>query len=287
MKGSIMKLRTATVFLACLLASTSSALFAQAAPASSSGTKEDKVARVMEVTGIASGCASIPTYISALFGQQKAQFGEEKYAKLIGIMTDSFSETNIHRYIRDELVGNYDAARCESILRTYEGKLFLDITARENEALSVENEAKVAQFDYSAIDAGRDKILDEFIDVTKSVEQEESMVLGALDVYLKAYNLFLPKDSKIAPDAIRQVEDQTRAALGSDENRMGLKKRMAQIYEDFSNEELERYFAFYDSDAGKWLYEGYMSGFQKALESSMKDAAGKIVAEFNLSEQNI
>ena len=35
-----------------------------------------------------------------------------------------------------------------------------------------------------------------------------------------------------------------------------------------------------------WLFANYMKGFQKALEISMKDAAGRIISEFNLSEQN-
>jgi hypothetical protein len=35
-----------------------------------------------------------------------------------------------------------------------------------------------------------------------------------------------------------------------------------------------------------WLFANYMKGFQRALEVSMKDAASRIISEFNLSEQN-
>lgn len=276
-----MKLKARVFVLVSLLAASGICLAAQAA-----GSPADTVSKVMEVTGIAAESASMPAYISAIFGQQKAEFGDEAYAKILGIMSDSFSQENINRRIRDQLVSRYNGDYCARILSAYQKKLFLDITARENEALSIENEAKIKDFDYSKLSPERDAILDEFLDATKTIDTMETMVLGALDIYLKSYNLFLPKDGKIAPEALDGVKEQTRAALRSKENRANMKLRMAQLYESFSDEDLKEYFAFYLTDEGAWLNENFMAGFQKALESSMKDAAGKIIAEFKLSAQN-
>jgi hypothetical protein len=244
--------------------------------------KQELISKVLDVTGIEKQFSDLSGVIAAMYQGQQQQLPGEAYGKIIDIINDSFGGTNFSAYIQKEMGAGYREDYCLAIAKTYESKLFKDVTAREIDAMRPEETARIEGLDYSKVSAGRDGIFESFMEEGKSLENQKRVTTSAVRAFIYTYNILLPEGRKIGKDVEAQALQGVGQQLSSPDSRLRTKKYLAIIYEPFSDAQLKEYFAFYSSAAGKWLNGIVFDGFEKGFAACMTDAANKLKEAFNL-----
>lgn len=247
-----------------------------------SQAKDKLISSVLEVTGIEKQFTDLSGMIVGMYQGQQAQIPGESYQKIVGVIADSFGGTNFTSYIRKSMEDGYREDYCRKIIKSYESKLFLDVTAREIDVMRPEEMAKLAGFDYSQVPAARDKLFESFMVEGLRLESQKGVTAAAVRAFIYTYNILLPESSKISKDIEAQAIAATEASIDSKETKAQLKVYFAATYESFTDAQLKEYFGFYSSAEGKWLNEVMMKGFEKGFEACMADAANKLKKAFNL-----
>jgi hypothetical protein len=247
-----------------------------------SEAKQDLIAKVLDVTGIEKQFSDLSGVIAAMYQGQQQQLPGEAYGKIIGIINDSFGGTNFSAYILKEMGSGYREDYCLAISKTYESKLFKDVTAREIDTMRPEEVARIEGLDYSKVGASRDAIFESYIEEGKSLDNQKRITASAVRAFIYTYNILLPEGRKIGKDVEAQALQGVEQQLSSPDSRLRTKKYLAMVYEPFTDAQLKEYFAFYSSAAGKWLNGIVFDGFEKGFAACMADAANKLKEAFNL-----
>jgi hypothetical protein len=253
----------------------------------SADSKEQKIGKLLDVTGIKEQLRAMPELVKATFDQQKQQFGNETYAKIRDIIAKAFKEGDFIRIAKEEILAHYDEKLCDSVLKRYESKLFLDITKAEIKASENYDQSQFDGFDYSKVDEKRDAVIVKLIEDTDSIGIQSKTTSLTLKAFINSFNFFLPEENKITAKQLDAIIAQTLETITSDENMLNLKKRYAVIYKDFSNKQIEEYFSFYSTDEGKWVNTNFVNGFTKAFEACMEESARSIIDQFKLSGKQL
>ncbi len=244
--------------------------------------RQDLMAKVLDVTGIEKQFSDLSGVIAAMYQGQRQQLPGEAYDKIIGVVNDSFGGTNFSAYILKAMGSGYREDYCLAIVKTYESRLFKDVTAREIDSMRPEEIARIEGFDYSKVGAARDAIFESFLEEGRSIENQKRITASAVRAFIYTYNILLPEGRKIGKDVEAQALQGVELQLSSPDSRLRTKKYLAAVYEPFADAQLKEYFGFYSSEAGKWLNGVVFDGFEKGFEASMTDAANKLKQAFNL-----
>jgi hypothetical protein len=241
-----------------------------------SESKDKLIERVISVTGIEKQYSDMSKMIEEYYKQQKGNIESRTYEKILGIIYESFSSTNITNYIKKEMENNFNEKYCKRIIKRYKNELFLSIANSEVDYLNRIDFNKVNTYNYQNISSERDSLFDRFIDHANYIGMQKRMAYAYYHSYITTYNLFLSERNKVTRESERIFMEEVYRELESKRNRDLVKKQLAIIYEKYSEKEIEYYLKYILSSEGKWLNEKVIRGFEKGYNECMKYAVLKI-----------
>jgi hypothetical protein len=256
----------------------SSILFAQ--------TTNDEIDTLMEYTGINKQIEQFIAVMPQMFEEQKDKFTDDEYGEVLKIVNAEWSAANLKDCIKDELIKNYDEKVVKSLDKQYQDKLIRDITAQEVADTTPEFEGLVDQFNYETVSDSRKKQIDKMFAVTKELESIKIITKDSIKAFDTTFNLFMPNEKKITPEAEDQTIESTIEVIDSEESILRLKKSDALHYQKFSDDEISRYISFLSSPSGQWVNANLLAGLDKGVKSIMRGVAEKIKAQYASSDSN-
>ena len=250
---------------------------------------QDRAAQVEEILSLNGSIRQYEGFsetMGQLNEQMKGSSGADASSVIARIILEEFSGASISARVKDYLIDHFDQESCDAIRAAYADPLFLRITEDEVAASSAEFQARLESYDYGKVPDERDKLYAAMLDSLHAVETQERSLISAMRAYFSIFNLILPRDRKLGQAVIEGAIDSVRDMVRSEEFLMQLKTMYAIIYGGYTEEELLRYMALYESPEGRWMSEAADAGFREALVDIMEASAQRIIEELGLQAEN-
>ncbi len=209
----------------------------------------------------------------------KTNTDPETYALILNSIQESYNSDLANKVIADTLKENFDQKHFQDILEWLRSPLSKKITQLEVEFLTPASQQRFQDFSKTVISnpAFRDRIvLMQRLDSAKN--ETRKLIEIATNTYAeitKATEAALPKDRRIKDGVIETEARDMKTRLQQPVKDAVLIKSLY-AYRSLSNEELEQYIKFLESDIGSWFSKIVEQGIIKANAQANKAFGNKL-----------
>jgi|GEM_PF-2938260 len=222
--------------------------------------------------------ASFVTDMKDIFEGSVTESAEALGADKVALLTDTFARTvtaeSVFENFKTHFSKNFEATHLSETIAWMESPVGKRIRAMEDFADSPEGEEAMMAYIQTLKENPPDSVRSEKIFTLfeeKGVKKIiTNMMTGMMSSSERIVNRSLPEESRMTPEQLREAEEEMSqfVALSTE---MGVVMLSMFMYKDATDEDLEKFFAFYNTDAGNWIANAELNAFIGMVESSFAD----------------
>lgn len=238
------------------------------------------IAEVLELSGAKKQVEQIPDIVNAQLTQRQMEVKPEVYEKVSRIMAESYKANTLYQDVVNYFKNNFDQNRLLVILEWLQSPLSQKMSRLEIQASTAEAMQEMrnfaAQLQYTPPRQERLALVQRFDEVVGATEMSIEMSLASFRGLAKAIDPTLPPEKRLQEGQLEQLCNQMKAQL-----QMPLKNStlvsFLYTYRSVSDEELNTYIDFWESDTGKWFNRVSSEAVMEAMTKAAEGAGNQMV----------
>jgi hypothetical protein len=229
---------------------------------------------LLQRSGLRGQLGSLSAGIRAQFVRaHRNQSGQDRIT-IDRIVAERFAPETLYARIKVEFQRNADSGRLEKALAWYDSPLGKRITAQELAALVAGGAEAVADLEQNRPSSRRLDLIERLDEGSGASETTVDVTVAIVRSLTVAFQPGLPAVAGLSRDQLDRQITQARNRTLEDMRRVCLVS-MLLAYRGLSDEELDQYVQFVESEAGQW----YMSVTNSALLAAINAAADTTASE--------
>lgn len=230
---------------------------------------------LLQRSGLRGQLGSLTAGIRAQFRRAHRNQSSQDRITIDRIVAERFSAETLYSRIKVEFQRNIDSGRLEKALAWYDSPLGKRITAHELAALVAAGGAEaVADLEQNRPSSRRLDLIERLDEGGRASETTVDITVAIVRSLTVAFQPGLPAVAGLSRDQLDRQIAQARNRTLEDMRRVCLVS-MLLVYRSLSDEELDQYVQFVESEAGQW----YMSVMNSALLTAINAAADTTASE--------
>jgi hypothetical protein len=246
------------------------------------GEREALISEALEISGTKKALETIPDHIRAQLDARQTPLKPEEKTRVVKILGDAFRPDVLYGAVRAAFRGNYEPQRMSIVIGQLRTPLFRKVAALEVAASEpgakqdLERFALGLQGDIPR--PARVALVQRHEASMRSAELQIEMGVVAFRAVSRSLEPLLPSEKR--PTA-RETDSAERSLRAQQDNlvRAAL-VRWLYTFRSLSDEELNEYVAFSETDAGRWFVATQRKGLLDAMRTAMDAAARQMAAAF-------
>lgn len=246
------------------------------------GEREALITEALEISGTKKALETIPAHIRAQFEARQTPLKPEEKARVLKILGDAFRTDVLYGAVRGAFRTNYDPSRMGFVIGQLRTPLFRKVAALELAASEPGAKPDLERFTIGlqgdVPKPARVALVQRYEAAIRSAELQIEMGVVAYKAVTRSLEPALPSEKR--PTA-RETDFAERTLRAQQDNlvRAAL-VRWLYTFRSLTDEELEEYVAFSETDAGRWFVGTQRKGLLDAMRTSMDAAARQMAAAF-------
>ena len=258
----------------------------EAAPATAKATAKPaaaahraKVEEALRLYGVKDQLAQVPALLQAQMAQRRGEIDPELHAQLTGILVDSYQGETLYDHVFRHFETHAEPAQLEEALVWLHSPLSKKMTEFEVEASTPESQKQLMEFAQglganppSEARVGLVLRLDE---ATRASDLSVNMLASVTRAMIEGTQPLLPPEKKISEEDLEKQMEYMKAALQST-IKSTILVSFLYTYRGASDEELERYAGYWESESGQWLNRITGEAWLEAMSAAGREAGARI-----------
>lgn len=242
----------------------------------------NKLHELYEVTGIQNIVESFADqFIEGLRSQEEIG----GFGVIEEMAYDSFNEDKMYSFIDKEFIDHWDVDYVDIIIADLKKPLFEEFSKKEEFAATEEGLAEYSKYRQNYLNehyASKERV-----ELIKKLNVLKGDVELAVETYMELSRIMFVSFNEMTDiDArLSEAEIEERIADLKEKTESGVEQNMLIfdlfVYKSFSDEDLNVYIKFYETDAVQWLIAQFNQGYINALKSGGKMFGDGLVKYFN------
>jgi len=254
------------------------------ASVAAAGASTAMVKKLMQRSGLDDQIVQIPAQFQAGLTEaqaQQPQLSTEESSQLTGMMVAAFDARSLHadteRYIKAQM----SDADIKQVLEWLDSPLGKKITALESAAATPEGmTAMQGQMESLLRRSDRVALTEEFDKAARVTDATINLINNMQVALTAAMMAQLPKEQQLPIEALQQIVQENEANMRAMMEPQ-IQASLLYTYQSLSDEELERYIAFANSEAGQRYHAVSIDALGFALINASKRFAVELMSYFS------
>lgn len=239
------------------------------------GERESLIAEALDISGLKKSLELIPGQIKAQIEQQRGPTAPKDKAGILKILTDAFRPEVFYNAVRGEFQKGYDPQLMGLVVARLREPLFRKMAALELEASSAEARPHIERFarevQASPPPQTRLGLIVRLEASSGAAEFNLELLVASFQAAIKAVTPMIPPERRAKPadvdSAIRMLRAQQQAI------RAATLVNMLFAYRSTTDQELDEYAQFAESEPGRWFSRLSRQGVLAAMTAAAEAAA--------------
>ena len=244
-----------------------------------------RVEQVLELGGVGWQLAQIEAQMEAHLARRERAMSPEAAAKLHEALAESFRADRLNAVVVTTFLRAYDEERLSDVAQWLQGPLMSRVLETQRHVQAASDAAALDAFAKTAPPPNRLALAERFEQATGSTETVLRTTDTILQLAAKATQPLSSEDvdrelAKLRAQFTAQYRDQIRSAIVV---------HFLFVYQALSDEELEQYVAFAESDTGRWYQRLVSDAVVQALAEGLAQFMSRLTGErstFRASESS-
>ena len=256
---------------------------AKSAAEPSAAAHRAKVEEALGLYGVKDQLAQVPALLQNQMEQEKGEIDPELHAQLTGILVDSYQGEVLYAHVLRHFETYAEPARLEEALAWLHSPLSKKMTQFEVVSSTLEGQQQLLQFAAglasnppSEARVGLVLRLDEAIQASDLSIDMLALVTRAM---VEGTQPLLPPEKKISKEDLEMQLEYMKPALKPTMKSTVLVSFLC-TYRAASDEELNQYAGYWESESGQWLNRITSEAWLEAMSAAGREA-GERIAEIN------
>ncbi len=237
------------------------------------------IEEVLELSGAKKQIEQIPDIVNAQVAQRQMEVDSKVYEKISKIMTESYKAITLYQDVVNYFKNNFNQSYTLIILEWLKLPLSqkmsrLEVQASAEAMQEMRNFA--AQLQYTPPKQERLALVQRLDEVVSATDLSIEMNLASFRGLAKAIDPTLPPEKRLQPGELEKLCNKMKAQL-----QLPLKNNtlvaFLYTYRSVSDEELNTYIDFWESDAGKWFNQISSEAIMEAMVKAAEEVGNQMV----------
>ncbi len=238
-----------------------------------------KVEEALGLYGVKDQLAQVPALLEAQMAQKKGEIDPELHGQLTGILVDSYQGETLYAHVLRYFETHAEPAQVEEALAWLNSPLSKKMTEFEVEAATPEGQQQLQQFaaglGSNLPSDARVALVMRLDEATRATDLSVNMLASVTRAMIEGTQPLLPPGKKISEEDLEMQIEYMKAAL-----KPTLKSTILisflYTYRAASDEELEQYAGYWESESGQWLNRITGEAWLEAMSAAGREAGGRI-----------
>ena len=252
---------------------------AKSAAKPSAAAHRAKVEEALGLYGVKDQLAQFPALLEAQMAREKGQFDPELHGQLTGILVDSYQGEVLYAHVLRYFETHAEPARLEEALAWLHSPLSKKMTQFEVESSTPEGHRELRQFAAGLASNlpsdARVGVVMRLDEATQASDWSVNMVASVTRAMIEGTQPLLPPEKKISEEDLDKQMEYMKAALKPTIKSTVLVSFLY-TYRAASDEELEQYAGYWESESGQWLNQITSEAWLEALSAAGREAGERI-----------
>jgi hypothetical protein len=234
---------------------------------------------VLQRSGAKRQIESIPEAMELQLAQRENESDPQLFSQISLIFRESYRAEVLYKAVFDHFKKNFDKDRMLALQQWLHSPLSQKITELEIHSSSSEGRAErvkfIKTFRYLSKPPQRLALIQRLDRATRSSTAAEDIAVATALSMMQAVNSVLPLEKQVDPEVLKKFPAELRTRVHETIQQTMLMS-FYYTYKGLSDEELEQYVRFYESELGTWASQRWTQAMTSALAAAAENASQKL-----------
>ncbi|MCA9401587.1 MAG: hypothetical protein KC713_08160 [Candidatus Omnitrophica bacterium] len=251
-----------------------------------SPTTQEKVEQALSLSGANEQIQAIPESLLRQLQQDQQQaeeFDDEVYTKMISTAEEIYRADRFSTSMKDYFAAQLDETFLNESLSWYQSALGRKVVGMEVSMSKNSDPNKIRDFaeqmKENPLDSQRVELVNELNDTVKATELAINLTLASFKGIAKALSVVMPEEERMTPEEMKAMENELWLQMQEpmQENTI---LSFLYTYQNLTDEELQSYIDFCQSDAGLWFNNTISAGMIDMIAEASDEMGAKLQGVF-------
>ena len=270
-----MRYRLAAVLVAMSLLGSA---YAQDTPAS----QEALIEQVITLSGLQEQVDQIPAQVQATLQQMQSGVDPQAYAAANRMLPQAYRRDALHQSVKTVFRRQFNQEKLSQVLAWLSSPLVRKITRLEGEAAKPEAlqdmQAFAASLPSNPPSPRRSTLIEQLDETTDATKLAVDTGIAQADAMVTAFDAMQPPEKR-SPPKERERTLQLMRQQAREPTQQFIRQLLLFSYRTLTDEEVQQYLGFYQSDVGRWFHGLAGDALREAMVEASARAGQLIAAE--------